>query len=90
MVTETILRENRIMSQEQLIQAVADQAATLASQLGRPPEAVLEDMYRYLFKQNMRSFIATNRAEAEALGYTSSDIDTWVEEDRREQQQRVR
>jgi hypothetical protein len=75
------------MSQEQLIQAVADQANTLASKLGRSPKSVLEDMYRYLLKQNLRDFIAQNRAEAEAMGYTPSDVETWVEETR---SQRVR
>ncbi len=76
------------MSQEQLIQTVADQVAVLASKQGRTPEAVLEEMCRYLLKQRLRNFMATNRAEAEARGYTPSDVEKWVEEDRREQRVR--
>ncbi len=73
------------MSQEQLIQAVAEQVAVVAAKEGRTPEEVLDDMRRYLLKQRFRSFVAYNRAEAEAKGYKPSDVEEWIAEDRRQQ-----
>jgi len=71
------------MSQEQLIQAVAAQVASVAGKQGRTPEAVLADMQRYLLKQNLDRFVARNRADAEAMGIRESDVDNIVHESRR-------
>ncbi len=70
------------MSQEQLIQAVVDQVIVLAGKQGRTAEEVLEEMRRYLLRQRFRSFVARNRANAEAENYNPSDVEQWVEEDR--------
>ena len=69
-------------SQEQLIQAVADQVATLAGKQGRTPEEILADMQRFLLTEKLRAFVKCNRADATAMGLLESDVDDLIHESR--------
>lgn len=71
-----------------LIEAVANQVTEVARSQNRKPEEVLEDMRKHLLVQRFRGFVSRNRGQAEANGWSESDVPGWIEEDRREQRKR--
>ena len=85
------LKARGLMTAEErttLIEAVADQVTEVARSQNRKPEEVLEDMRKHLLVQRFRGFVSRNRGQAEANGWSESDVPGWVEEDRREQHSR--
>jgi hypothetical protein len=71
-----------------LVKAIADQVDEVARAQNREPAEVLEEMRKQLLIQRFRHFVSINRAQAEANGWSESDVSSWVDEDRREQRSR--
>jgi hypothetical protein len=76
------------MSTQERIEALAQTIAGIAEKQGRTYEETLADMEKIALVQRFRNFVVRNQAEAEAKGYKPSDVQSWVEEDRRDRRGR--
>jgi hypothetical protein len=71
------------MSRQERVEALEATITRLADTQGRSYEEALAELEKIALIQKFRNVQALNRAEAEAKGYRLSDVQKWVEEDRK-------